>query len=594
MPVASLDALLENIPGIDIRQRGINNTQADISIRGGTFDQTLVLLNGVNISDPQTGHHNFNIPIDPAWIEKIEILRGPAARVFGPNAFNGVVNIISKAPGPDHIEIATSGGDYGTYKGSVSSNLKIKQFCNFLAFSNSKSDGFTANTDYRIQNGFFASQWNPQKVLVSLNAGITSKNFGANSFYSPKYPDQFEKTKTLFGSLKATFGKSVIFTPSVYWRRNYDKFLLFRNESPSWYKTHNYHRTDVFGITFPVSFSGKLGITAMGFDVRKELIYSNVLGYQIVTPVPVPDESDAFYSKSASREICNLYAEHSVYLGKLYVSAGFLYGYNSGLKAWHLYPGLDVNYQLYKFLVFHTSVSKTLRLPTFTDLFYTSPTNTGNPDLKPEEAISAEFGIKLQKQGYQVDACGFMSFGTNMIDWVKPAGEEKWQSVNLTEVNTKGIETSILVKPEVFFGTAYRFQTIKLAYTYLWSDKNSGKFISKYVLDGLRHKLSVNLRHKIIRNFNAGWVFGYQLRNGTYLDFNAGNIEKEYKPVVLIDLRIDYTKAALKVYADITNMLSNEYFDQANVPQPGRLFSIGILYRLYLSRYNQDGLLKKM
>jgi iron complex outermembrane receptor protein len=85
-PAQSVQDLLEYVAGVDVRQRGVEGVQADVSIRGGTFDQTLILLNGINITDPQTGHHNLNIPLSLSQIERIEILEGPAARVYGPNA----------------------------------------------------------------------------------------------------------------------------------------------------------------------------------------------------------------------------------------------------------------------------------------------------------------------------------------------------------------------------------------------------------------------------------------------------------------------------------------------------------------------------
>ena len=92
----SIQDLLEYVAGVDVRQRGAEGVQADISIRGGTFDQTLILLNGINITDPQTGHHNLNLPVSIAQVERIEILEGPAARIYGPNAFSGTINIVTK------------------------------------------------------------------------------------------------------------------------------------------------------------------------------------------------------------------------------------------------------------------------------------------------------------------------------------------------------------------------------------------------------------------------------------------------------------------------------------------------------------------
>src|SRR5690606_26206287 len=96
LPVKSVNELLYYVAGLDVRQRGPWGTQADIRIDGGTFDQTLVLLNGVKITDPQTGHNMMNIPVSLNTINRIEVLKGAAARVYGINALNGAINIITK------------------------------------------------------------------------------------------------------------------------------------------------------------------------------------------------------------------------------------------------------------------------------------------------------------------------------------------------------------------------------------------------------------------------------------------------------------------------------------------------------------------
>ena len=114
-PVTSIQELLEYVAGVDVRQRGAEGVQADISIRGGTFDQTLILLNGVNITDPQTGHHNLNLPVSINQIERIEILEGPAARVYGPNAFSGAINIVTRQPDKTSWKLAIEGGSFGYF-----------------------------------------------------------------------------------------------------------------------------------------------------------------------------------------------------------------------------------------------------------------------------------------------------------------------------------------------------------------------------------------------------------------------------------------------------------------------------------------------
>ncbi|HPR74412.1 MAG TPA: TonB-dependent receptor plug domain-containing protein, partial [Bacteroidales bacterium] len=147
-PAQNLNDLLRYIAGVDIRQRGPLGAQADLSIRGGTYDQTLILLNGVNITDPQTGHHNLNLPVDLESIERVEILQGPAAKSFGPNAFNGAINIITGNSKPYHIRLSGMLGQYGLYKASVNISNTIGDFGHFLSISRMSSDGYIKNTDF--------------------------------------------------------------------------------------------------------------------------------------------------------------------------------------------------------------------------------------------------------------------------------------------------------------------------------------------------------------------------------------------------------------------------------------------------------------
>ncbi|MDO9341344.1 MAG: TonB-dependent receptor plug domain-containing protein, partial [Bacteroidales bacterium] len=221
-PAQSLNDLLRYIAGVDIRQRGPLGAQADISIRGGTFDQTLILLNGVNITDPQTGHHNLNLPIDIESIERIEILQGPAAKSFGPNAFNGAINIIAGSSKPNHIRSSGMSGQHGLYKASVNISNTIGYFKHFISISRMSSDGYIKNTEFSNTNIFYQAKYNHKAGSFDFQTGYNLKDFGANSFYSLKYPNQFEATKTEFVSLKYQSNTIIKFAPTFYLRRHLD------------------------------------------------------------------------------------------------------------------------------------------------------------------------------------------------------------------------------------------------------------------------------------------------------------------------------------------------------------------------------------
>ncbi len=585
-PATDLAGLLEHLRGVDIRQRGAFGMQADISIRGGTFDQTLILLNGVNISDPQTGHHNLNIPVDLSSIERIEVLQGPGARVFGPNAFNGVINIITGEPGNKRISASLAGGEYGLLQASGNVSVNTGKLFHHLSISGARSDGYIVNTDFVNRNLFYRGNIPIGKASLDLQSGYTFRAFGANSFYTPRYPDQFEETRSEFVSLKYRTPGKLKLNPQVYWRRHHDRFELFREDPPEWYAGHNYHLTDVGGGSLNWVAGGKTGKTSLGADYRFEHIYSNVLGNLMESAIPVPGEDGHQFTKEFSRESFSLLAEQSFFLKAYSVSAGLLAHINQSLPdGISLYPGIDLGWQLNKALRWYASANRTLRLPTFTDLFYVGPTNLGNPELKPEEAVTLESGIKVSAGILTADVIVYHRRGKNMIDWVKFPGDEKWKSLNLTAVNIIGVETGFNLVP--FQNPGGKFiRKAGLHYTWIEANKKSDGFTSLYVLDHLRHKLDLNLGMRITRNSGIDLAVSWQDRAGGYQPFSDGAFADEipYKPVLLADVSVYYNFSLFRLFGEVTNLFDAEVVDHANVTLPGRWFRAGIKFHMKLNR----------
>ncbi|MHC1776446.1 MAG: TonB-dependent receptor plug domain-containing protein [Lentimicrobium sp.] len=581
-PANDLASLLEHLRGVDIRQRGAFGMQADISIRGGTFDQTLILLNGVNLTDPQTGHHNLNLPVDLSSIERIEILQGPGARVFGPNAFNGAINIITGEPGKPALTASLSAGAYGYARASAAGSASTGKVHHHMALSGARSDGYTNNTDFKNGNLYYRALLPAGVASFDLQTGYTSRAFGANSFYTPKYPNQFEETRAEFASLKFLPSGKIKLKPTVYWRRHHDRFELFRDNSPEWYTTHNYHLTDVAGASLNWATAGKVGKTSLGADYRFEHIFSNVLGNPMNSPIPVPGEKGAEFTHSYQREGFSLMAEQAYYLKRFSVSAGLLAHFNKALpKGYSLYPGIDLGWQLNPGLRWYATANRTLRLPTFTDLFYTGPTNLGNPDLKPEEAVSLESGFKASRGIFEAEVSVFRRWGKNMIDWVKLPGDEKWQSMNLTEVNITGIEAGF----DLAFSDLNNKSFLRYAglhYTWLDAGKESEGFTSLYVLDHLRHKLDLSLGHRITLKSGIDWKLSLQDRAGGYQPYTDGayTAEVPYKPVMVADVRAFYNFSKLQLFFEVTNLTDATIVDHANVPQAGRWIMGGVKVKL--------------
>jgi vitamin B12 transporter len=576
--ISSVNELLEYAANIDIRQRGTDGVQADISVRGSSFDQVLILLNGVNITDPQTGHHNLNLPLDLSAIERIEILKGPGSWKFGPGAFGGAINIITKASENTFIQAGLEGGQYSTFSEKLTAGLKTGKFNHFLSINNSTSKGYTDNTDYRISDIFYHGILNGEKNETSIQVGYTDKGYGANSFYTAKYPDQYESTQTLFSSLSfKTVLENIQIEPKIYYRRNNDMFLLFR-QSPE--RSANYHTTDVWGSNILVSyFHGTSGVTSIGFDTRTESIWSSVLGELSGNPVTSPVNDTISLKYFHTRTNFSSFIGHKRYFSNLSVNVGINFTRNSDLNfKWFIYPGIDLSYQISKASSLFASYNKTMRMPTYTDLYYKGAVNEGNPYLLPEEANGYELGFENKNKYLKFSLTGFYSQGKNMIDWVKANLDDKWKTINYAKLNTAGFELSVNTNFENIFTDQSILKSLKIDYTYLDQDKIKTDLISNYSLNYLKHRLDLNLNHSIWKNIQANWHVTYQDRNGQFekiVDKVSSGLVN-YDPFIICDLKISYNFNGWFVYGSVNNLFNVSYYDVGNVVQPGRWMKIGV------------------
>ncbi|MFM2292341.1 MAG: hypothetical protein RIS29_2154, partial [Bacteroidota bacterium] len=412
--VQSIDQLLDYVAGVDIRQRGVSSTQADISIRGGSFDQVLVLLNGVNVTDPQTGHFNLDIPINLSDISRVEILQGSAARVLGPNAFSGAINIITDSYDSKKLNAELTGGSYNTFGQSLSGNFGDKQFHTFASVSRKSSTGYIANTDFDLGNAFIQSVLNtPNAGKFSLQLSGQLKDFGANSFYTLSYPNQYESSKTFMTALNWSLKKGKwSWNAQAYWRRHHDRFELIRDSiriKPSWYKSHNYHMTDITGGKASVTYNSFLGNTTLGIEARNEHIFSNVLGTAIDS-MRAPLEKNGYFTKASNRLIETAMLDHSVKINKWYFSGGLAVT-NSTSFGYNTFGGIDIAYEIHPNIRLFADANSAVRLPTFNDLYYKSTTQLANPELQPERSQTVEAGTKVLFNNWKLDASVYYRMG---------------------------------------------------------------------------------------------------------------------------------------------------------------------------------------
>ena len=247
-PAQSVNDLLKYAASVDVRQRGAFGIQTDISINGGTHDQIVILLNGVNISSPHTGHLAVDLPISIDDIERIEVLEGAASRVYGTSAFSGAINIVTKSQFVDaekkvNGSVGLMGGSFGSIGADASVSVNQRNNWNKVSGGYQRSDGGTENSDFKLWRGFYQGGVNLSDVDVDWQLGLSGKDYGANTFYSGKFPNQYEENRRYMVSVSAQTKGRVVFTPTLYWNRSFDHYQLIKNTSTG----ENFHRTDVYG-----------------------------------------------------------------------------------------------------------------------------------------------------------------------------------------------------------------------------------------------------------------------------------------------------------------------------------------------------------
>ncbi|OJX87783.1 MAG: hypothetical protein BGP01_13960 [Paludibacter sp. 47-17] len=579
MPVESTDALLRLLPGVDIRQRGTGSTQADISIRGGSFDQVLVLVNGINVTDPQTGHHNLNLPVDLNDLQSVEVLQGAASRRYGSQAFSGALNFITGPDEKNNLKVALTTGAFDTRSQQLSFSAG-KKIRNYTSLGHYSSDGHRINTDYDISNVYNRTVWKTKRSgTFDAQFSRQYKSFGANGFYGLAYPNQFEHTRTRLSSLNwdKQYGQLYL-QGSLYRRRHYDRFELYRDfqGAPATYTQHNYHKTTVNGGEINARLTTAIGQFTAGLDVRNDHIYSTKLGRPVEGKLPKNTDErrrDIRYAYEAERALTNGYAGYTGSVGPVFVSAGLSLSHTGDYGLKHHY-GADLSYFFTNELSAYVSANSSSRLPTFTDLYYSDPIRKSNPDLRPETAQTYEGGVAYGEKNLGIKAGFFTRFGQNIIDWIKYPTETLWQSENLTAITTQGIYMSAEYLPD-----AGPFTRLSVSYQLMNADKKADGFDSKYALDYLKHQLTGRVQHSIVKNIGASWTLLIKDRAGAYADFATG-APTEYKPHCLLSTRVSWSLKRIQIYADANNLLNDSYVDFGGLPMPGFHLLAGVKWQL--------------
>ena len=581
-PVQSINDLLKYAVGVDVRQRGPIGAQTDISIRGGTSDQIILLLNGINICDPQTGHNAMDLPIDLSEIVRIEVVEGPAGRIYGTSSLVGAINIVTKPALQTSTDLTLEGGSYGYAKASGRTNLKLGLWNNQVSASYSRSDGYsrskagTLNTDFSGSKAFYQGQYEDETIRLNWHLGMADKGYGSSTFWaSPKWQadNQYEHTTKLYSAIQGETKQGRLhFAPSIYWNQNRDRYEGYR-DMPEKMK-FNYNRTDVYGVGLSSYFDWKAGRTAFGAELRNEDLVSGNLGEPLTQAHHIKG-TDREYTLGVNRTNISGFLEHNLLLKHFTLSAGLVAVKNSWSNMnMTVYPGIDISYRPNNKWTLHTSYNTSLRMPSFTEMYYKLQGYSANPHLKPEEMRALEAGITYHTWLVTFSTTIWHHHGRNMIDWIidtSKGDDAVWQSVNHTKVNSIGAELSATVRLQQ--------AVVKLSYSYINQEKNlEAGVVSQYALEYLRHKLVAHAQLPLWRQLTLYVNLRWQDRVGQYTDFDG--IAHNYQPYTLIDSRLSWQQKTWKLYVEANNLFDKDYVDFGHVQEPGRWIITGFSIRL--------------
>lgn len=541
--VTNVADALQQIAGIDVRRQGVNGMQSDLYIRGGSFDQTLLLIDGIKVDDAQTGHHTMNLALPIEVIKRIEVIKGPAARIFGQNAFTGAINIVTKDVEDNSLVAKVQGGSFDQFIAEVTGTVSLKESSHIVHFSKNFSEGYRHNSDFDNTNYVLKSQFNKNKLPIELLTSYSERKFGANGFYGiPSATEQYEETQaSLIGFSTIIKNGNWTFKPRVYWRRNQDLYLYIRS-NPSAYR--NMHITNKVAAELNGSYQSNVGITGFGVEFSKYYISSNRLG-------------------DNQREIATLFLEHrfQFFNNILDVTPGISASYFSDFDN-QFFPGLDIGVKISDKFRAYGNIGTSYRVPTYTNLYYTSPTTISNPDLNTEEAFSQEVGFKYISNRFNLSVAAFNRDADNLIDYVRENTTDAWQAQNIQSVNTKGYETQV----DYLFTINKLPQKIQLSYSYLDNDvKTSEANFSQYSINSMKHQFTSSLQFNIFKGFNT--TFAYR-----YVERTAGMSYNVY------DVNVSYRIKAFELSMFANNIFNAEYIESGMIPMPKGNVLFGMKY----------------
>lgn len=537
LPVRNVEEALRWATGVHFQPR--SGAQADVSIRGSSFEQVLVLVDGVRMSDPQSGHFDLDLAVPLERVERIEILRGPASAVYGADAFGGVINVVTRDGRRGSRSVTrVEGGSDGTWALAVDSQGEVGRWTVGAGISRDASDGHREGTDYEVlrMTSRTAGPLGVGRALVDV--GYARRDFGAASFYAPF--SSYEETRTLTTSARWVGRVSNLLTlePRLSYREHDDDFVLERDEPDFFRNVHDSRQlTAELEGRIPVGATGAL---SFGAEWARESLESTNLGDR-------EQEWRAGFAEVAFRRRA------------VQLQAGLRYDDRDDVGDF-LSPSASLRWNAAPRLALRGGWGRSFRAPTWTERYYTDPANIGTPDLAVERGWSAEAALEYQLDRGELSVTAFRREAENLIDWARPDGSDDsvpWRTRNVLEARYDGVEVVVSRSFE---------NGVSLNASGSWLTQDAGGeagFFSKYALRPIHRELVA----RAILPLADDARLTVSAADRTRLGGGGGT---------LLDLRLTLPTEDAQFFVDVLNVTEADYADVTGLPIPGRRFLVGV------------------
>jgi iron complex outermembrane recepter protein len=519
--------LLRLDPSLDLEERAPGGVQTDLSIRGATFGQTLVLLNGQRLNDVQSGHHDMDIPVPLDAVSRIEVLRGSGSTMYGSDAVGGVINIITEPPEGLEVKIRAALGNFGANQQRVSLADSFGNLSEQLTFSRDFSTGFMPDRDYRnlqiASSTSLLTGWGSSDLTLAY----MDHPFGAAQFYGP-YPS-WEDTKSWWAGFRQHLGKKT--EASFAYRRHSDLYVLFRDQ-PQIYTNHHVDESYQGALRRTEELSNNANFY-YGVEGLHESIVSNNLGIHARSRGAAYADLDF---RALRRFSLSLSAREEVYRN---FTAEFS-------------PTVAGGFWISQKLKLRASASRAFRVPSYTDLYYSDPNNFGNRNLRPERAWTYESGVDWNPaRRVKGELTVFERRVRDGIDYYGTSADGPWYALNIDNLDFTGVEAALHI-------ALTSSQTLDLRHTWLHGVQDTvANIYTKYTFNYPTDSAEAAWQARLPKHFLVRSRLGAMNRRGR-------------DPYALWDFSAGYSSGRVHPFLQISNLTNTSYQEILGISMPGR------------------------